>query len=81
MNVGRSNIEFVRKFLATENIPLVAERLGGECCMLVHFITDTAQAFIKLVGASDAVLGQETTYARKAAKSADHPPRNNVTLF
>lgn len=37
MSVGDANVEFVREFLECEQIPLVAESLGGEDGRVIHF--------------------------------------------
>ena len=37
MSVGDANVEFVREFLECEQIPLIAESLGGEEGRVIHF--------------------------------------------
>lgn len=67
-NVGRCNAEFVRKFLETENIPVVAQRLGGEEPLRVHFVTDTGKAFVKAIAHSKSILEREQLLDRKATE-------------
>jgi chemotaxis protein CheD len=80
-NVARRNALFVREFLQTEKIPIVAERLEDEVALRVHFLTDSGKAFIKTIGASNPLLNQERQYSRRAAEEITHPPRDCVTLF
>jgi chemotaxis receptor (MCP) glutamine deamidase CheD len=46
-SVGELNIRFVRSFLATERIPLVAERIGGKKPVQVNFHAHTGKAFVR----------------------------------
>jgi chemotaxis protein methyltransferase CheR len=48
-DVGRRNVEFIRNFLETDGIPIVAERLGGSKPLRVFFLTNTGKAFVKEV--------------------------------
>jgi chemotaxis protein CheD len=79
--VGEGNARFVREFLATEKIPLVAERLGGEHAVHLNFHTDTGKATVHTVDGSalPSIIRAEGSYCR-------HPPTQQaifgeVTLF
>jgi chemotaxis protein CheD len=52
LQIGDENAEFVRAFLATERIPLVAERLGGNHAVHLFFRTDTGRATVHTVNGS-----------------------------
>jgi chemotaxis protein CheD len=52
LSIGDENASFVREFLATEHIPLVAERLGGKHAVHLYFQTDTAKAIVHSVDGS-----------------------------
>jgi chemotaxis protein CheD len=72
---GELNATFVRDFLATERIPLVAQRLGGKHAVQVHFRTDTGKTIVHSVDGSrlPAILRAEAyrcDYA-KAGSSGD----------
>jgi chemotaxis receptor (MCP) glutamine deamidase CheD len=72
---GELNATFVRDFLATERIPLVAQRLGGKHAVQVHFRTDTGKTIVHSVDGSrlPAILRAEANrcdYA-KAGSSGD----------
>jgi chemotaxis protein CheD len=49
---GELNATFVRDFLATERIPLVAQRLGGKHAVQVHFRTDTGKTIVHSIDGS-----------------------------
>jgi chemotaxis receptor (MCP) glutamine deamidase CheD len=50
--IGNENARFVREFLATERIPLVAERMGGDHAVHLYFRTDTGKASVHTVDGS-----------------------------
>jgi chemotaxis protein methyltransferase CheR len=80
-NVARSNSEFVRKFLAIEKIPILAERLDDEVPLRVHFLTDSGRAFVKAISRSVPLVSREQLYSKRLAEQVARPRRNNVTLF
>lgn len=47
INVGRNNIDFIRKFLAIENIPLLASDLGGDRGRTIYFVASDYSVFVK----------------------------------
>jgi chemotaxis protein CheD len=51
-SIGDENARFVREFLSTERIPLVAERLGGDHAVHLYFRTDTGKASVHTVDGS-----------------------------
>jgi chemotaxis protein CheD len=50
--VGDVNSRFIREFLKTEGIPLLAEDLGGERPRVVHFLSDDYSVHVKRIGTS-----------------------------
>ena len=52
--VPQRNIEFVRRFLESEQIPVVKEDLGGYQPRRVLFHTDTSKVFMKYLGQQEA---------------------------
>lgn len=80
MNVGRRNVEFIRHFLLTEDIPVAAERLGGNNPLRVHFSTDTGKALVRVVENAKGVVERENRYSQQAAAQIGTPP-HSVTLF
>jgi chemotaxis protein CheD len=47
--VGDVNMRFIREFLKNENIPLLAEDLGGESARVIHFLSDDYSVHVKKV--------------------------------
>lgn len=79
--IGDDNAKFVREFLATERIPLVAERLGGNQAVHLQFKTDTGKAVVRTVDGSrlSKLIRAETSYWH--SHTADKDFSGEVTLF
>ena len=79
--VGCGNASFVREFLATEKIPLVAERLGGSHAVHVYFRTDTGKATVHTVDGSalPKIVDAEKSY--RLSPGVDKPYYGEITLF
>jgi chemotaxis protein CheD len=71
--VGEMNATFVREFLATERIALVAQRLGGTHAVQVHFRTDTGKTIVHSVNGSrlPAILSAEGAYRCNAENATE----------
>jgi chemotaxis protein CheD len=83
MMVGKKNISFIREFLATENIPLLNERLGGHEGLIVHFVANTFEVFIKPVS-TDRYKQQEEEeikFCKRITQELSNLDSKNVTLF
>ena len=63
-STGDMNTAFVRKFLADEGIPLVAQRLGGAHGVQVRFSTDTGEVLVRV--------------GRRLEAAQDHPRRSGL---
>jgi chemotaxis protein CheD len=81
MPIGDNNVKFVREFLSTERIPLVAQRLGGSNAVIVQFRTDTGKATVRNVNGSrlPQIMREEVSYKR--VHSADIFYTGEITLF
>ncbi|MGD0830935.1 MAG: chemotaxis protein CheD [Terracidiphilus sp.] len=79
--VGDSNAKFVREFLATERIPLVAERLGGNHAVHLYFHTDTGKATVHTVDGSSLpkIIDAEGSFSISPCPSK--PYYGEITLF
>lgn len=79
--VGEGNATFVREFLATERIPLVAERLGGNHAVHLYFRTDTGKATVHTVDGSSLpkIIKAEGSYWKPPASFK--PFGGDITLF
>lgn len=80
-NVANRNCQFVREFLNTERIPIVAQRLGGSQPLRVYFVTDTAKVLVKVLRNPGHLLERERAYRQQLAERVIHPQTDNVTLF
>ena len=78
--VPQRNIEFVRRFLNTEQIPVVSEDLGGYQARRVLFHTHTGKVFLKRLGGNDAerTAEEEIVYLLSLKKQKLD---GDVTLF
>lgn len=78
--VGEQNAAFIRSFLRTERIPLVAQRLGGIRPVQVHFRTDTGKTTVHTVDGSrlPAILNEEEVYR---CAFAEDDSDGSITLF
>jgi chemotaxis receptor (MCP) glutamine deamidase CheD len=82
-SVPKRNAEFVRSFLAKENIRIVAERLGGHSPLEVKFDTHDGRAWVHALEATatqDVALAEER-FVAEAKKSVAAPPSADVELF
>lgn len=78
-SVGTKNTKFVREFLTLERIPLVAEKLGGQRPLSIHFQTDDSRVRVKTVhGAGDRALAQERTWKPAVQQTS---VEDAITLF
>jgi chemotaxis protein CheD len=79
--IGDSNANFVREFLATERIPLVAKRLGGNHAVHLYFRTDTGKATVHTVDGSSLpkIIETESSYSKQ--HYPDKPYYGEITLF
>jgi chemotaxis receptor (MCP) glutamine deamidase CheD len=77
VDVGRDNAEFVRRFLATERIPIDGEKLGGTRPLEVRMETATGRIRARELGADtlgdliDAERTRQSTRWRAPARPAD----------
>ncbi len=80
-STGDMNVAFVRKFLADERIPLVAQRLGGVHGVHVRFSTDTGEVLVRAVDGSKLprIIHDEAAYQRSHRKELHKS--SEITLF
>jgi chemotaxis protein CheD len=79
--VGEANAKFVRGFLATENIPLVAERLGGDHAVHLYFHTDTGRATVHTIDGSrlSRIISAECSFGKSPYPG--RPFEGEITIF
>jgi chemotaxis protein CheD len=79
-SVPEQNIRFVRRFLSEEDIPVVAEDLGGEQARQVIFRTDSGRVWLKRLPVSRFPY-VEAERAHQRAAAHIQPNAGAVTLF
>lgn len=79
-DVGQCNIEFVRRYIAAENLELVASDLGDVFPRQVQFFPHSGRARVRLLRRSDdvALVAGESGYLKRLAND---PIKGEVELF
>ncbi len=79
--VGEGNARFVREFLVTERIPLVAERMGGNHAVHLYFQTHTGKATVHTVDGSSLpkIIDAEGGYSKSSCPGKSI--YGEITLF
>jgi chemotaxis receptor (MCP) glutamine deamidase CheD len=83
VSVPEQNALFIKAFLATEGIPIMAQRLGGVNPLQVHFLTDSGKALLRIVGSERVgdVLAEEERYRVDVVKETVQVRDEGITLF
>jgi chemotaxis protein CheD len=58
-SIAEQNADFIERFLADEDIKLVAKKLRGGAGLRVHFETGTGKAFVWTIDRAEAVLVEQ----------------------
>lgn len=79
-DVGARNIAFVRDFLKTEGMPIVAENVGDTCPRRINYLPRTGEVLMKRLRsvADDAIVQREREYVSQIAQV---PAAGDVELF
>ncbi|MDP2798943.1 MAG: chemotaxis protein CheD [Deltaproteobacteria bacterium] len=81
-NVPQANIDFAKKFLELEGIPLLAEDVGGDNGRKILFFTHTNKALVKRIASMEAMApvqkAEEQYKSRVLRKRLDE---SGLTLF
>ncbi len=79
-DIGGQNIEFVRRYLKNEGIPLWNEDLGGSFPRKVYFFPHTGQVLVKRIEHThnDTILDRDLSYFREVGQV---PDEGDVELF
>lgn len=74
-SIGAINCEFIKTFLSTERIPLVASGLGGHIGRNIFFLASDFSVYVKTIKHAEeqAVIQQEKRFLKKY--TAHHPPQ------
>jgi chemotaxis protein CheD len=79
-DVGQRNIDFVRRYIAAENLAVVASDLGDVFPRQVQFVPHSGRARVRLLRRSDdvALVAGESGYLKRLAND---PIKGEVELF
>jgi len=79
-SVGSRNVDFVRSYLATERIPIIAEDLGDRYARKLCYLPISGQAFMRRIESQGVVadLAQEQAYGSRLQKA---PVAGDIELF
>ncbi len=82
-DVGRRNVEFVKKFLETERIPIVAEHVLGENGRRIKFIPTTGKVYVNLLDrmASISTDKEERAGSLLLWEQSQSATQRSVTMF
>lgn len=81
VKVGERNTNFIRSYLANEQIPILAEDLLGECARKVYFFTATGKVLIKKLKKSGAAIKQEQPYRGRIVDQGEGAKTGDIDLF
>ncbi len=80
--VGEVNIRFIREFLKNEDIPLIAEDLGGESTRVIHFMPEDYSVHVKKIWKiSTSTVCQEERLFWKKSIEAQESSKPQVDLW
>ncbi|KUM04489.1 chemoreceptor glutamine deamidase CheD [Chromobacterium subtsugae] len=81
VNVGERNSQFIRSYLANEQIPVLAEDLLGECARKVYFFTETGRVLIKKLKRSGVAVKAEQPYRGRILEQGEGAKTGDIDLF
>ncbi|HCL57979.1 MAG TPA: chemoreceptor glutamine deamidase CheD [Spirochaetia bacterium] len=75
--VGKNNIDFARKYLSLENIPIVSESIGGLDARKIYFYPHTGKTLVKKISNQNRIVEKikeaQIRYAEQQNKENVHP--------
>lgn len=79
-DIGKKNIAFVRQFLETEGLNIVAEDLGGEFSRKVNYFPTTGRVLVKRLRSMHAatIQAEESAYSKSLK---EQPSSGDIELF
>jgi chemotaxis protein CheD len=81
-NVPQANIDFAKKFLELEGIPLLAEDVGGDKGRKIFFFTHTNKALVRRIASMEAMAPmQEAEEQYKSRVLRKRLDESGLTLF
>jgi len=82
-SVSERNAQFIKDFLASESIPVVGSRLGGNTALEVVFHTHDGKALVRAVRGSTVgeVANAEQKYVQQVDRYTQAPAETDISLF
>jgi len=82
-SIGAVNCEFIKTFLRTERIPLIASALGGPIGRNIFFLASDFSVYVKTIERSEeqAVIKQEKRFLEKNTTTQTPQPPNQADFW
>jgi chemotaxis protein CheD len=81
--IGRTNINFVKEFLATEQIPILAHHVGGNHGLIIYLLTNTFDVYIRKIHMEkfNRIHAKEVIYQTRFIDTMNTNSSGNIALF
>jgi len=81
VNVGEQNSEFIRAYLKSEGIPLLAEDLLGSFARKVFFFPGDGKVMVRKLKNSRTLASKEAAYRQRLDRQSTSQPGGDIDLF
>lgn len=78
-DIGKSNVDFVREYLADEGLPILAEDVGGQVARRVRYHARTGRALVKQLPMQESTVREREQAFRAQLRTG--PKAGGVELF
>ncbi len=81
-DVGSINVKFIKEFLQTERIPLLASALGGTVGRTIRFFTDDFSVYVKNINCldTDNIRKRDQEYWEHSLKKREKKKQDNSNI-
>ena len=81
VNIGEQNSEFIRAYLRSEQIPVLAEDLLGSFARKVFFFPDEGRVLVHKLKGSRTLVSKEAAYRQRLDRQTASQPGGDIDLF
>jgi len=81
VNIGEQNSDFIRSYLKSERIPILAEDLLGNVARKVFFFPDGGRVLVHKLKSSRSLVSKEAAYRQRLDKETTTQPSGDIDLF
>jgi chemotaxis protein CheD len=81
VNIGEQNSEFIRAYLRSEQIPVLAEDLLGSFARKVFFFPDEGRVLVRKLKGSRTLVSKEAAYRQRLDRQTASQPSGDIDLF